>query len=93
MNTNQLQPENPLYEVIKTYENDDMKSYVRKGKGGYIVELQDLDSEEFLPQVRIFPYDKFATDAAAKDHARFLVYGPRTQEDTPSLDAPWFAHK
>jgi hypothetical protein len=92
MNTNQLHSEKTNYEIIATYENDDMKSYVRRGKSGYIVELQDMDSEEFLPKIRIFPYDKFPTDAAAKDHARFLVYGPRTQEDTPSLDAPWFAH-
>lgn len=81
--------------IVKSYtnEDDEMQSLVVAGLKGYHVCMRDLDSGEFLPQTRIFPYDKFDGDAAAKDYARFIVYGRRTQDDTPSLEAPWFAHK
>lgn len=45
------------YVVIKTYTNADeeMQSFVVGGLRGWHVCLKDLDSNEFLPQVRIFP--------------------------------------
>lgn len=81
-------------QIIKTYTNSEteMASVVMESTKGWHVQLKDLESEEWLPFVRIFPFDKFTVEAA-KDHARFLVYGARTQEDTPSLEPPWYAHK
>lgn len=81
-------------QIIKTYTNSEteMQSVVMKSAKAWHVQLKDLESGEWLPFVKIFPFVKFTAETA-KDHARFLVYGARTQDDTPSLEAPWYAHE